>query len=149
MRFTYQPTRKQMPVNFDANRSIEDLDGERWGDPPSESTGLVQTMHALRKRPLASLTAYELGRLIGQNVGLRWTLPLALEVLRDTVDINNRGGFYDDDLLTATLGRKAETWVEFPELANELKDIVTLLEDLPTHATREARRFLKTFEGWD
>ncbi|MFJ4321020.1 contact-dependent growth inhibition system immunity protein [Streptomyces lavendulae] len=79
-----------MPIDFNPDRSIQELEGDDWGNPPEDSTGLVQAVYTLRRRPLSRLSAYELGRLIGQDVGLRWTLPLALKVLRDTVDDHNR-----------------------------------------------------------
>ncbi|MGO4461006.1 contact-dependent growth inhibition system immunity protein [Streptomyces sp. M-16] len=136
-----------MIIDFNPDRSIQELERDNWGNPPQDATGLVQAVYTLRQRPLGSLSAYELGRLIGQSVGLRWTLPLALKVLRDTVDDNNRGGFYDDDLLSAVLSRKPDTWNNFPELAKETKEIVSLLINLTPDMERQVKRFHKASEG--
>ncbi|WP_432145092.1 contact-dependent growth inhibition system immunity protein [Streptomyces sp. bgisy084] len=38
--------------------------------PPEDSTSLIKSVHALRRRPVGDLTPEELARLIGQNVGL-------------------------------------------------------------------------------
>ncbi|MEU4955179.1 contact-dependent growth inhibition system immunity protein [Streptomyces lavendulae] len=130
-----------MPIDFNPDRSIQELEGDDWGNPPEDSTGLVQAVYTLRRRPLSGMSAYELGRLIGQDVGLRWTLPLALKVLRDTVDDHNRGGFYDDDLLSAVLGRKPDTWKEFPEPAQEANEIIDLLSNLTPDMARQVKRF--------
>ncbi|MCX5376756.1 contact-dependent growth inhibition system immunity protein [Streptomyces sp. NBC_00091] len=136
-----------MSIDFDRSHSIEELEGERQPEPSVDSTSLVKAVHALRQRPLASLSPYELGRLVGQDVGLRWTISLALEILRETVEINNRGGFYDDDLLSAVLTRKTETWASFPELAREVNEITTLLKDLSPYTEGDVKRFLKASEG--
>lgn len=34
-----------LPTPFDRSRSLEQLDGERWGDPPTETTSLVRTVN--------------------------------------------------------------------------------------------------------
>ncbi|MFD1274456.1 contact-dependent growth inhibition system immunity protein [Streptomyces kaempferi] len=71
-----------MNLSFDRSRSIEDLEGRRWPDPPSDATALVRAVHALRKSPISDLTVEQLARLIGQDVGLPWLLPVGVEVLR-------------------------------------------------------------------
>ncbi|MEU6994515.1 contact-dependent growth inhibition system immunity protein [Streptomyces sp. NPDC046465] len=46
--------------------------------------GLVGLVRELRRRPVGTLEPHELARLIGQDVGLPWLLPLAVEILRDS-----------------------------------------------------------------
>ncbi|MFC4609081.1 contact-dependent growth inhibition system immunity protein [Streptomyces maoxianensis] len=125
-------------------RSLDEIEGQRWPDPPPNATGLVKAVHRLRKRPIGSLTADELRRLIGQDVGLPWLLPLALETLRDTAPAQAKGGFYDDDLLSAVLTRRSATWRAAPELARELKDILATLTDLSPYIASEAEGFLES-----
>ncbi|GAO09693.1 hypothetical protein TPA0598_05_04150 [Streptomyces lydicamycinicus] len=98
-------------------------------------------MHALRRRPVGDLTPEELARLIGQNVGLPWSLPLAIAFLRDTAPHQAAGGWYDDDLLSAVLTRKAEDWATFPELAHEVDGILSVLTDLSPDMQRDIKRF--------
>ncbi|MFF4430158.1 contact-dependent growth inhibition system immunity protein [Streptomyces sp. NPDC001513] len=131
----------------EASRTLEELEGDSWPDAPAESTSLVKTVHRLRRRPVDGLTAYELGRLIGQDVGLRWTLPRALAILRDTAPAQNDGGFYDDDLLSAVLTREAATWLAHPGLAREMREILHLLSDLSPYIERDRKKFLEASEG--
>ncbi|MEU9377025.1 contact-dependent growth inhibition system immunity protein [Streptomyces sp. NPDC048255] len=128
-------------------RTLEDLEGEYWPEPPAESTGLVKAVHRLRRRPLGELTAYELGRLVRQDVGLRWTLPAALEILRATAPEQSRGGFYDDDLLSAVLTRKAVVWAAHHDLAREMREILDLLSDLSPCIERDVEKFLEASTG--
>ncbi|MGW6784297.1 contact-dependent growth inhibition system immunity protein [Streptomyces sp. NPDC054987] len=127
--------------------TLEELEGVVWPEPPTDSTGLVKAIHRLRRVPIGELTAYELGRLIGQDVGLTWTLPLAIHILRETAPAQNDGGFYDDDLLSAALTRDPETWLAHPELARELRDILRVLTDLSPYIEHDKARFLQASQG--
>ncbi|MET9598637.1 MULTISPECIES: contact-dependent growth inhibition system immunity protein [unclassified Streptomyces] len=129
--------------------TLEALEGDIWPEPPDESTSLVKAVHRLRRLPVGELSAYELGRLIGQDVGLPWTLPLALEILRETAPDQKDGGFYDDDLLSAVLTRKAETWTAHPDLARELRQILDTLTDLSPYIQRDCDKFLEAAQGVD
>jgi hypothetical protein len=127
----------------DRERTLEELEGQRWPEPSPDATGLVKIVHALRKRPIGSLTVEEMRRLIGQDVGLPWLLPLALEILRETAPSQANGGFYDDDLLSAVLTRSPATWRAAPDLARDLKEILALLEDLSPYIEPDAQKFLE------
>ncbi|TPQ20228.1 hypothetical protein FGD71_021420 [Streptomyces sporangiiformans] len=100
---------------------------------------MVKNVHELRRRAIGTLAPDELARLIGQNVGLPWLLPLAVEILRDTAPNQAAGGWYDDDLLYAVATRNPEVWADAPELAQDLKAAVAVLTDLSRHIKRELR----------
>ncbi|MFD9103146.1 contact-dependent growth inhibition system immunity protein [Streptomyces virginiae] len=138
-----------MNKDHERTATLEELEGDVWPEPPTDSTGLVKAVHRLRRVPLGELTPYELGRLIGQDTGLPWTLPLALEILRETAASQNEGGFYDDDLLSAALTRRPETWVAHPELAGELREILHLLTGLSPYIEHDRARFLQASQGVD
>ncbi|MEU9162544.1 contact-dependent growth inhibition system immunity protein [Streptomyces sp. NPDC048424] len=138
-----------MSKDLERTRTLEDLEGDVWPEPPAESTSLVKAVYRLRRLPVGELTAYELGRLIGQDVGLPWTLPLALEILRETAPAQNDGGFYDDDLLSAALTRKAETWAAHPALTREMRNILRVLTDLSPYIERDKAKFLEASHGVD
>jgi hypothetical protein len=131
-----------MSQSIDRAKSLEQLDGERWGDPPADATSLVRTVHEWRRRPIGTLEPDELARLIGQDVGLPWLLPIAVEILRDEALAQPAGGFIDGDLLYAVVTRSSEVWAAHPELARELKGAVILLTDLSTYEKREVEAFL-------
>ncbi|MGW0791877.1 contact-dependent growth inhibition system immunity protein [Streptomyces sp. NPDC002911] len=128
----------------DRKKSLEDLEGVTWPEPPPSATGLVRTVYALRKSPIGSLNAHELARMIGQDVGVPWLLPLALEILRDTAQEQPGGGFYDDDLLTAVLTRRADTWRSAPDLAAELQDILLIIDETSPYMQSSIRKFFET-----
>lgn len=128
-------------ITFDRKLSIEALERDRWPDPPEGSTGLVTGVHELRRRPVDTLNPWDLARLIGQDVGLPWTLPLALESLRDAAPQQAETGFYDDDLLSAVLTRKPATWSRHPALADEMEEVLGMLTDLSSYIKRDVKRF--------
>ncbi|MEU2367868.1 contact-dependent growth inhibition system immunity protein [Streptomyces pseudogriseolus] len=76
----------------DPTQSLERLQGQRWPEPPEDATSLVRAVHALRRRPVGDLRPEELARLITQDVGLPWLLPLAVRILRDTAPSQIAGG---------------------------------------------------------
>ncbi|WP_432072390.1 contact-dependent growth inhibition system immunity protein [Streptomyces wuyuanensis] len=132
-----------MTNSIDRQLSLEELEGQRWPEPSPDATGLVRAVHALRARPIGSLTVEELRRLIGQNVGLPYLLPLALEILRDTAPAQADGGFYDDDLLSAVLTVDPATWTRTPQFAQELKSILAALTDLSPYIESDIQAFLQ------
>jgi hypothetical protein len=131
-----------MLSNFvDRERSTEDLEGDRWPDPPDHTTNLVRSVHELRRRPIKDLSAGDMARLIGQDVGLRWLLPVALDFLRDTVPDEAFTGWYDDDLLSAVLTRKYLLWRSVPDLARHLNETVDMLTDVSVYIQRNIDDF--------
>lgn len=78
--------------------------------------------------------------LIGQDVGLPYLLPLALEVLRDNPMAE--GDMYEGDLLAAVLTRSPAVWAESSGLGRELRAIVLQLTDLPPDLQQKVERFL-------
>ncbi|KAA0930466.1 contact-dependent growth inhibition system immunity protein [Streptomyces apricus] len=86
---------------MERDRSLEQLEGRRWPEPPEDTTAMVKNVHELRRRPVGTLAPDELARLIGQDVGLPWLLSLAVKILKDTASKQATGGWCDDELLPA------------------------------------------------
>lgn len=126
------------PLNRD--RSLEELEGDRWPAPSADATRLVTTVHALRRRPVGDLTVEDIRLLIGQDVGLPYLLPLALEVLRGNPMAE--GDMYEGDLLSAVLTRSPTVWAESSGLGRELRVIVSQLTDLPPDLQQKVEAFL-------
>lgn len=131
--------------SVDKNKAIEELEGVRWPDPPPDVTPLVRTVHAMRKQPIKDLRPDDLARLIGQDVGLQWLLPVALDFLRDTAPDENATGWYDDDLLMAVFTRKESVWRSTPELARHLDMTVRMLSDVSSHIKHDVAEFREKF----
>ncbi|MFE9687873.1 contact-dependent growth inhibition system immunity protein [Streptomyces sp. NPDC006285] len=111
------------------DRSLEELERDRWPAPPGGETRLMATVRELRRKPIGGLTVEDMRLLLGQDVGLAHPLPLAVEVLR--INPLAEGDMYEGDLLAAVLTRRAEVWNEFPELEREVRLIVGELADVP------------------
>ncbi|MFF3329100.1 contact-dependent growth inhibition system immunity protein [Streptomyces sp. NPDC002888] len=131
-----------MSQPIDRAKSIEQLDGQRWPAPPADATSMVRNVHDLRRRPIGTLEPHELARLIGQEVGLPWLLPLGVEKLRADVLDQAAGGFYDGDLLYVLVRRDPEVWRDCPDLARELKAIVGALPYVSSYVKSDIESFL-------
>ncbi len=129
------------PVNRD--RSLEELEDDRWPAPSADATRLAATTHALRRKPIGSLTVEDTRLLIKQNQGLHHLLPPALEVLR--LDPMAEGHMYEGDLLAAVPTRSPDILSTSPELGCDLRLIVSDLSDpsdLPPDLEYEVKRIL-------
>ncbi|QNP64608.1 contact-dependent growth inhibition system immunity protein [Streptomyces genisteinicus] len=96
---------------IDTARSLEELEGDVWPDPEPPVTGLVETVHALRRCPVAELTAWDMTRLLGQRVGAAVLVPVALDLLRAQLD---SGAWFEDDLLAAVAAQPPDFWAAHP-----------------------------------
>jgi hypothetical protein len=92
---------------IDLTKTLTQLEGS-WAEPPAGSSTLVTTCHALRNKPLQDLTTEDLRIMIGQNLGLKFLVPLALQSLQD--DPLAEGDFYPGDLLKQVLTIEPEFW---------------------------------------
>lgn len=89
------------------SKTIEALEKDYWGEPEYDSY-LVTTCHKLRKKQLKDFETEDLRIMIGQNIGLLYLIPLALEVLER--DILAEGDFYKGDLLKVVMTSTPEFW---------------------------------------
>ncbi|MBZ4187805.1 contact-dependent growth inhibition system immunity protein [Niabella beijingensis] len=89
------------------NRSIEELEGNVWKNREFP-TELVKRSFELRKIPVNNLDIDDLRLLIGQQIGLKYVVPLALNVLSN--DILAGGNYYPGDLLKSVLEIPMDFW---------------------------------------
>jgi hypothetical protein len=106
--------------NFDRSKSLEQLEDKNWGEPDYDS-GLVIECHRLARIPLREFTPENLRIMIGQQIGLPYLIPLALELLRD--DPFTAGDCYEGDLLAAVLRADSQFWLASPQLRAEAAGI--------------------------
>lgn len=107
---------------IECNKSLQQLDGEDWGEPTFDSH-LVVECHRLRRVPLREFTAGNLRILIGQQMSLVYLVPMALELLR--FDPLIEGDYYAGDLLAALLRVEGAFWGNHPELRREATAVAT------------------------
>jgi hypothetical protein len=102
-------------------KSLENLEKSNWGEPDFDSH-LVTTCHKLRRKPLDEFLIEDLRIMIGQNIGLKFLIPLALEQLNK--NILTEGDYYEGDLLQAVLNSEAEFWQKNKILFDKLNLLV-------------------------
>jgi len=90
-------------------KTLEQLEKDVWG-PDTYGSKLTSTIHRLRKKVLNDFSIEDLRITIGQQEGLPYLVPLAIEVLKE--DISAEGDFYEGDLLKAVLTVDPKFWKE-------------------------------------
>jgi contact-dependent growth inhibition (CDI) system CdiI-like immunity protein len=136
----YDPARE---VNAkQRTKTLQELEGQDWGEPNFPSH-LVTTCHALRRKPLRDFTVEDLRIMIGQNIGLQYLVPLAVEHLRRDPFV--AGDFYEGDLLAAVLLVDLTFWHEQPQLRKAVQEIVDPLTPFPEdlYVSRSLRKSLQ------
>lgn len=130
--------------------TLEELDGERWGEPTFDSY-VVRTSHALRRKPLNTLIDEELRLAVGQGIGLEWLVPLMLRRLAE--DPFRAGDFFEGDLLASLAHIPSSYWTEHPVekavLATEIMTAALSDDRLPdmTKETQQAVADLRAASG--
>lgn len=115
--------------------SLEQLENDIWPEPDVHTT-LIDTCHRLRRIPIDALSAGDVRMLLGQRIGVRHLVPVAIQLLN--ADPMLEATFYPGDLLTAVLRADANYYRGFPKLRNQLISIasrarrsISELEELP------------------
>ena len=104
-------------------KSIEELDGNPWGEPPPDATGLVERVHRLRTVKVRDLSDDDISTLLGQREGADWLVPLALDRLAEDP---LAGAFYPGHLLVGVLLNR-QYFERFP---NELLRLSSIRREL-------------------
>ena len=99
-----------MKTKFENNwidKTLEILENKVWEKPDYESY-LVTTCYELRKKQLKEFEIEDFRIMIGQNIGLKYLIPLALEILNN--NILSEGDYYEGDLLLNVLKSDENYW---------------------------------------
>jgi CDI immunity proteins len=108
-------------MKIDRAKTLEILDGEKWGEPEYDSH-LVTTIHGLRKKPLKDFSIEDLRICIGQQFFLGYLIPIAIEELEKNPFAE--GDFYIGDLLEKVLDVKEEYWINHSGQKNKIIFII-------------------------
>jgi hypothetical protein len=120
---------------------LEILEKDFWGEPTYDSH-LVKTCHRLRQKPLQDFNTEDLRIMIGQNIGLKYLIPIALETLKDNVLAE--GDLYEGDLLKSVLTSDKDFWENEKDYFEDVEKLIQENEDL----IREMDpRLLKDFDN--
>ncbi|MEM8535204.1 MAG: contact-dependent growth inhibition system immunity protein [Chloroflexota bacterium] len=105
----------------DRTKTLNELDPPAWGEPEYLSH-LVTTCYRLRDKPIGEFEVGDLRIMICQNMGLKWLVPIALEVLEQEPFV--LGDFYPGDLLICVLVIKPEFWTQRKVLQGRMQQII-------------------------
>lgn len=122
-------------------KTLDELDPPAWAAPTYESY-LVATCHRLRRRPIGEFGVEDLRIMIGQKIGLRFLVPLALDVVER--DALVAGDLYPGDLLNSLLRLGPDFWRVHADWRNRVEGVLARLAVVPTELEDAA----KTFGGW-
>lgn len=106
--------------------SLEEVEGVSWGAVPADATGLVETVHRLRRKPLETLQPGDLRVLLGQQEGLAVLVPRALALLEGNPLLE--GDYYPGDVLVAVLRLPRAYWSANPGQREAVERILAGLD---------------------
>ena len=129
----------------DLSKSIEQLENDYWNDTVFP-TGLVERCTHYRKIPLRDLSPEQLRTLISQQIGLLYSIPVALQLLKQNPMLE--GDFCEGDVLKSVLTVNSSFWPQHPSLKLEVQQILlNSIEPLSKHfQSIEFRRLSKNVD---
>jgi hypothetical protein len=86
------------------------------------------TAHDLRRKPVGQLSSGELRLLIGQEIGLSYLVPVALDLLE--AEPLAEGDFYPGDLLNSVLSLGPLFWNSHKDLWARADEMATAIQSL-------------------
>jgi hypothetical protein len=114
---TLQNYKKYMENNW-RDKSIETLEKRSYGDPASAPSNIVRLCLEYVKLPVGDLDIEQVQLLIGQEIGLTYLIPLAMEFLKK--DILAEGNYYPGDLLKKVTTVNVVFWKTNVDLYQQL-----------------------------
>ncbi len=103
-------------------RSLEELENDRWGEP-SYGSYVVTTSHSARQKPINRLTDEEIRLLIGQKIGLKYLLPIAVKMVESAPA--RMVTYYQGDLTKYLLELDHDNWKDNPDEFKRFRKVVT------------------------
>ena len=122
-------------------KSIENLEKDFWGQSPKDSTPLVDKVHRLGTIQIEKLEPKDIRLLIGQKVGLKFLIPVALDILQDNIFIDTE--LFEGDLLKSVITVDNNFWHDNKELKDQLDGL------LKSYSDEDKEKFRKgNFDEW-
>ena len=103
-------------------KTLENLEKEVW-PKVNFNSHLVTRTSKLRKVPLNEFSIEDLRIMIGQNFGLPYLVPLAIDRLKENVFAE--GDLYAGDLLVTVTSVQRQFWIEHPGYKKQLREIIS------------------------
>lgn len=129
--------------DVNANFSLNELEknDERQNNLKS---GLTEKCNLARSKKLKNLSNEEVRILLGQHIGLHYTVPLALNLLESNPLC--AGDLYAGDILVMLLMVEREFWHSNPALNNRLVEIRITVEEIYSTIAEEIMPIMEGIE---
>jgi hypothetical protein len=114
-------------VNYDRSKSLIELEPVDITGP-NYGSSLARTCEHLYRKPLSKFTVEDLRIMIGQNIGLEYLMPLAVEQLENNPF--SEGDYYPGDLLWSVLRVKTDFWSKHRDLYSRVYEITNGLRQV-------------------
>jgi len=118
-------------MSFDKAKSLEELESEKMEKPDFQSS-LILSVYRLWSTPLNLYSTEDLRLMIGQNISLKYLLPIAIDKLTENPFVE--GDFHYGDLLWSVLNVESTFWELHPQMYQEVLETVsglsTILEEI-------------------
>jgi hypothetical protein len=106
--------------------SLQEIEGEDWGDADPNTAGFIQRCHTLRRVPIGALQPGDLRQLLGQGIGVEALVPLALTLLEQNPELDSE--LYEGDLLSAVwTGVPESYWTNHPDEFGRFKPMIPIV----------------------
>lgn len=105
---------------MEKDKTIEDLENDVWKEI-NFPTSLVERCYYLRKKKIKDLSNDELRLLIGQNIGLKFIVPVAFQILEEEILVE--ATYYPGDLLLSVISCDINYWKNNKASLNTLLSI--------------------------
>ena len=96
------------------SRTIEQLEANPWPAATADASPMVMRCHALRKVPVSQLSVGDIRVLLGQEIGAKVLIPVAVKLLEENPLAE--GDHYPGDLLLNVLRIDGTHWKAEKEL---------------------------------
>jgi hypothetical protein len=140
--------------NIDRTMSLSQLIDKTWNEDNLD-TQIVYNIQRLWRLPLKEYTPSDLREMINSNIGIRYLVPLALELLSKQPLLE--ANFFPGDLLDSVIGIKTEYWLQHSLYKDKIIEIsrsaLTQLDSIQSHPTltemlqKSLISFLSKFNG--
>lgn len=127
--------------------TLEQLEKDVWPEPGFQSN-LTLTCYELRKKELSKFTVEDLRIMLGQSIGARYLLPMAIKILKENPFAE--GDFYEGDLLDAISRHPKDTHFLTPpekEILAGACEVVLASNTLPGDVALRVEELLQYIRG--
>jgi hypothetical protein len=149
--------RRQKPVSSKTvpYRSLIDLGALSDFDLSGDESGLIQRVHALRKKLLRDFTPDEIRLCVSQGIGLEYLVPQALDILGADAWVETE--YYPGDLLSACIDVERSFWDKHGSEKERMREVLRLAaqaatagrQDLGRQERRDLEHGLRKFDLTD